>query len=38
MKIELYFVMEGPGNTADDYEDLGAHPEEDKCCRRHDHW
>lgn len=28
----------GPGNTADDYDDLGAHPEEDKCCRRHDHW
>uniref|UniRef100_A0A336LI29 Phospholipase A2 n=1 Tax=Culicoides sonorensis TaxID=179676 RepID=A0A336LI29_CULSO len=27
----------GPGNTADDYDDLGAHPEEDKCCRRHDH-
>lgn len=28
----------GPGNTADDYDDLGTHPEEDKCCRRHDHW
>ncbi|KAL1396449.1 hypothetical protein pipiens_010501 [Culex pipiens pipiens] len=27
----------GPGNTADDYEDLGKHEEEDKCCRDHDH-
>lgn len=27
----------GPGNTADDYDDLGAHPQEDKCCRQHDH-
>ncbi|XP_058464672.1 phospholipase A2-like [Malaya genurostris] len=27
----------GPGNVADDYDDLGKHEEEDKCCRDHDH-
>ncbi|XP_055630650.1 phospholipase A2-like [Toxorhynchites rutilus septentrionalis] len=27
----------GPGNTADDYDDLGKHEEEDICCREHDH-
>ena len=27
----------GPGNTADDYDDLGSDPEVDKCCRQHDH-
>ncbi|XP_070502672.1 phospholipase A2 large subunit-like [Chironomus tepperi] len=27
----------GPGNTANDFEDLGSDPEVDKCCRAHDH-
>ncbi|KXJ80209.1 hypothetical protein RP20_CCG026198 [Aedes albopictus] len=27
----------GPGNVADDYDDLGKHEDEDKCCREHDH-
>lgn len=27
----------GPGNTANDYEDLGNDEEVDKCCRDHDH-
>ncbi|XP_019844321.2 uncharacterized protein LOC105234072 isoform X1 [Bactrocera dorsalis] len=27
----------GPGTTADDYNDLGPHVAEDRCCREHDH-
>uniref|UniRef100_A0A182FKB8 Phospholipase A2 n=1 Tax=Anopheles albimanus TaxID=7167 RepID=A0A182FKB8_ANOAL len=27
----------GPGNTANDYDDLGSNSEVDKCCREHDH-
>lgn len=27
----------GPGNTANDYDDLGNDEEVDKCCRDHDH-
>lgn len=27
----------GPGNTADDYDDLGNDEPVDKCCRAHDH-
>ncbi|KAL9878863.1 acidic phospholipase A2 PA4 isoform X1 [Glossina fuscipes] len=27
----------GPGTIADNYDDLGTHTEEDRCCREHDH-
>ena len=34
-EVELY--MRTAGTTADDYNDLGPHIAEDRCCREHDH-
>lgn len=37
MEIILGTKWCGPGNTAENYDDLGSHKEEDMCCRDHDH-
>lgn len=36
-KCKSLFKRWGPGNSAEDYDDLGKDEEVDKCCREHDH-
>lgn len=33
----LFYLMSIIGTIADNYDDLGTHTEEDRCCREHDH-